>query len=189
MCEDSDEKLRTYVLRVSNIEIKPNIQIRENATNSVFVPEMVDFSDSYEHPDLFDENVDDAQFDGDIFDSSPIQSDTEQNEQIDQSELIREDEPVSVSSKKHAYKEGEDFRLVNRAKQINGRYQCELCEKTLADRRSFLLHTRLHLGKNLKHCNICGKGFAKKNHLDRHQKVHAAKKTKKRNSRLNAIYI
>lgn len=176
MCENSDEKLRTYVHTISNIEIKPNIPIEENTTNSVFVPEMVDFSDSYEHPDLFDENVDDGQFDGDIFDNSPIQSDTEPN---DQSESINADELVSASSKSQ-HKEGEDFRLVNRAKQINGRYQCELCEKTLADRRTFLLHTRLHLGKNLKHCNICGKGFAKKNHLDRHQKVHAAKKSRKR---------
>lgn len=70
----------------------------------------------------------------------------------------------------------DEFLITNRAKRVNGRYQCELCEKSLADRRTFLLHTRLHLGKNLKHCDICGRGFAKQNHLNRHLNTHSVAK-------------
>lgn len=76
-----------------------------------------------------------------------------------------------------------DIEMVNRAKLVNGRFQCELCEKSLADRRTFLLHTRLHLNYKLKHCSICGRGFAKQNHLSRHKKIHEKSKEKKRKIR------
>lgn len=158
------------------METDAAIQLIDSETNSQFVPEIVHFTDSYVRDDLFDENLDDDHLDGDIFDSNRMQSDCDDSEPNETTE-------VNESGSKDEHRQGEDFRLVNRAKRINGRYQCELCEKTLADRRTFLLHTRLHLGKNLKHCDVCGKGFAKKNHLDRHKKVHSAKSDKKKPTR------
>lgn len=161
MCEDSDDKLRNYLSGELQMDINPKMGTDECETNSLPTPEVVHLTDSHMRDDLFDENH------GDIFGDSRMQSDCD-------SEPI-ETADISETCSKDEYKQGEDFRLVNRAKRINGRFQCELCEKTLADRRTFLLHTRLHLGKNLKHCEICGKGFAKKNHLDRHKKVHSSK--------------
>lgn len=75
----------------------------------------------------------------------------------------------------------EDLYIVKKAKKVNGRYKCDLCEKTLADRRTFLLHIRLHLGKNLKHCDICARRFAKQNHLDRHKTTHFREHLKEQN--------
>lgn len=46
----------------------------------------------------------------------------------------------------HNEDDNEDFRLANNAKKINGRFECEKCGKTLADRRTLILHLRLHLG-------------------------------------------
>lgn len=63
-------------------------------------------------------------------------------------------------------------------KMINGRLQCHLCEKTLADRKTLKHHIRLHTGKNLKKCTICGRGFTKPNHLERHMRCHEKKEYK-----------
>lgn len=49
--------------------------------------------------------------------------------------------------------------LVEKAKRINGRFNCQFCEKTLCDRRTLKLHIRLHTGKNLKRCTICNRGL------------------------------
>ncbi|XP_055309178.1 zinc finger protein 600-like isoform X2 [Sitodiplosis mosellana] len=108
------------------------------------IPELVQVP-GYAQNDLLDENTGDELFKAEIEDTAKES----------------ESEPE------------EDLRLVNNAKKVNGRYKCELCEKTLADRRTFLLHVRLHLGKNLKHCEICNRGFAKQNHLDRHRATHS----------------
>lgn len=54
----------------------------------------------------------------------------------------------------------------------NGRLQCEMCDKTLADPKTLTMHMRLHTGKGLKRCHICGRGFPKLNHLKRHLQNH-----------------
>lgn len=97
-----------------------------------------------------------------------------ENDLIDEN---TDEEPYKAEGANQTSQPDEDYRLVNNAKKVNGRFQCELCEKSLADRRTFLLHIRLHLGKNLKHCEVCNRGFAKQNHLDRHQATHAKDNT------------
>lgn len=172
MCEESDEKLRAYLR--NRLECEPKLF---DQTDSHEI-ERIHLNDHlFSRDDLLDENLhedtniggdDDAHdFDGfDNFDDEDGGGNNEDHESSDSEEKI----PKSKKSKdetrqssggtlpKSQYRLGEDFQLVNKAKQINGRYQCEMCEKTLADRRTFLLHIRLHLGKNLKHCDFCGKG-------------------------------
>lgn len=100
-----------------------------------------------------------------------------QNDYLDESvdDGLYKTEVEQVEELEEVDEKDEDFRLVNNARKVNGRYCCEFCDKTLADRRTFLLHIRLHLGKNLKHCEICNRGFAKQNHLDRHKVTHSRK--------------
>lgn len=74
--------------------------------------------------------------------------------------------------------EGDDDDVefnIKSARELNGRYECYICQKTLADPKTLKLHIRLHTGKNLKHCTICDRGFAKKNHLTRHMASHEKK--------------
>lgn len=44
------------------------------------------------------------------------------------------------------------------ARNVDGRYNCPLCEKTLCDAKGLKLHIRLHTGNNLKRCCICNRG-------------------------------
>lgn len=55
---------------------------------------------------------------------------------------------------------------------VNGRLPCTLCDKTLANKKSYELHWRLHTGNKLKTCPTCSRGFSKLSHLHRHQKIH-----------------
>lgn len=151
MCQNSVIVLRNYLSEMVKTEIEINT-----------LPELIHVEECNVN-DLIDENIGDADDDYDNYEDDGL---------IFESGTAEEDIQVDEVSK------GEDFQLVNNAKKVNGRYQCELCEKTLADRRTFLLHIRLHLGKNLKHCEICGRGFAKQNHLDRHKAIHSKKKPK-----------
>lgn len=66
----------------------------------------------------------------------------------------------------------EDVKLVARAQCVDGRWVCEICRKTFADRTTLKLHIRVHLGINLKQCPVCPKGFAKQSFLDFHMKSH-----------------
>lgn len=55
---------------------------------------------------------------------------------------------------------------------VNGRLPCTMCDKSLANKKSFELHIRLHTGDKLKTCPTCSRGFSKLSHLHRHQKIH-----------------
>lgn len=166
MCEESDGKLRAYLRARLDIGSKLLVQIDE--PNDECEIEKIHISDLYSHDDLLDENQEDFDDDDDNFgsdthgggddiddDGGNESSDFEDNSP-DASQTVRYDRPAVTKTQ---YKMGEDFQVLNNAKQVNGRYQCEMCDKTLADRRTFLLHTRLHLGKNLKHCDVCQKGI------------------------------
>lgn len=54
----------------------------------------------------------------------------------------------------------------------NGRLQCHLCDKSLADRKTLQHHIRRHTGKGLKRCPKCNKGFDKPNLLRKHMETH-----------------
>lgn len=69
----------------------------------------------------------------------------------------------------------EDVKLVERAQCVNGRWVCEICTKTLADRATLKLHIRVHLGIGLLKCDLCPKSFAKKSFLQFHMKSHEAR--------------
>lgn len=56
----------------------------------------------------------------------------------------------------------EDVQMFREAKQVDGGYECGICGKVLSARKTFLLHSRLHLQTKLKECPQCGRGFAKK---------------------------
>lgn len=170
MCEESDEKLRAYLRTRMECESQLFDQIDEQSNSPEI--EKIHINDLFSHDDLLDENnidthdfddfgSDTQNFDGggdDDDDDSDYEPESDENETKKTQTVEHSDGNQSPVSKSQ-YKMGEDFQVLNKAKQVNGRYQCEMCEKTLADRRTFLLHTRLHLGKNLKHCDICGKAF------------------------------
>lgn len=86
-------------------------------------------------------------------------------------------QPILRLKKEIATGEGndEDVKLLERAQRVDGRWICEICKKTFADRNTLKLHIRVHLGINLKQCPICPKGFAKQSFLGFHMKSHEMK--------------
>lgn len=86
-------------------------------------------------------------------------------------------QPILRLKKDNTAEDGddEDAKLVARAQCVDGRWACEICKKTFADRTTLKLHIRVHLGINLKQCTLCPKGFAKQSFLDFHMKSHEAK--------------
>lgn len=130
------------------------------------IPELVQVP-GYTQNDLLDENTDDEIYKAEIDEFTDNHADECDGESESEEFTEKHEDKCDEESETE-----EDLRLVNKAKKVNGRFKCDLCEKTLADRRTFLLHIRLHLGKNLKHCDICARGFAKQNHLDRHKTTH-----------------
>lgn len=171
MCECNDEKLRSNLSDESKTD-RCSLS-SEHEHDSLIVPEIVHIVDSFVNGELFDENQD---VDDVLETEEPYISKENYSYEISRNE---------IESKISNNQTDEDYQLVNRAKRINGRYQCEICDKTLADRRTFLLHTRLHLGKKLKHCDTCGKGFARKTHLDRHKLIHSTNKSERKCSSSN----
>ncbi|XP_031621230.1 zinc finger protein 420-like [Contarinia nasturtii] len=162
MCIDSNDNLMKLIIHGDRI-----VKTENDAEETVIVPELVQVSCIQD--DLFDENVD---HDNDNDDDDNFNCNDDIHEDTGGEGTSSDESQKSCQKSKETHELDEDFQLVNRAQRINNRYQCELCDKSLADRRTFLLHIRLHLGKNLKHCNICDRGFAKQNHLDRHKATH-----------------
>lgn len=162
MCEASDEKLRQHLNKN-----EPVFGIKSEMDN-YFEPETVLVTDFH-----MDYNMSDNDFD---YESSNIHDrldckpePREDNDSANKSEVkIRRDIKVE-----EVPSDCDENTLVEYAQIVDGRYQCKFCDKTLADRRTYRLHIRLHTGKNLKRCNICDRGFAKQSHLDSHLKTHA----------------
>lgn len=108
--------------------------------------------------------------DGARNDDSSVASSSDNNDDMHDLDFILEEKEY----KNDKNKVDDDDELL-KPKIINGRLQCHLCEKTLADRKTLKHHIRLHTGKNLKKCTICGRGFTKPNHLERHMRCHEKK--------------
>lgn len=170
MCETSDTKLREFLHKnESVVETGPMSSGIHDAYDSIFVPELV-ISDFNGVDDPLDEDFDndpandfnDADFQS-AFDDLEAKSGLAATNPSENNQITENDDAD----------DDEDIRIVRQAKKINGRYQCEMCEKTLADRKTFLLHVRLHLQKKLKRCVQCNRGFTKTNHLNRHMVVHS----------------
>lgn len=153
VCEATDQKLRKYAADAVKIE-------DEACAVSIFEPELFHVSE-ISVTELNDEI------------KIKCEKDTNScNESIENTVLSTEDidatKVVEVP-----FKDVDDERtLMERTQIINGRYQCVLCPKSLGARKSYRLHLRLHIGKNLRRCEVCERGFAKKSHFDRHLLTH-----------------
>lgn len=90
--------------------------------------------------------------------------------------MISEEQRNSRKNNDDDDHDDEDKQLVERSNVVDGRYECEFCMKTLANRTTLKYHLRLHLQKHLLKCDICQQGFSKKSHLKRHLKTHIKKK-------------
>lgn len=167
MCEASDAKLREFLHKnETSMETELVASGMHDVTyDSIFVTDFNGVDDPLNHED-FDSgpaaDFSDSHVDTD-FQSAFSELDTKQILPLTTVDSV----PVSQED------DDEDFRMVRQAKKVNGRFQCEKCPKTLADRKTYLLHVRLHLQKNLKRCLTCGRGFAKQNHLNRHMATHS----------------
>lgn len=69
----------------------------------------------------------------------------------------------------------EDAKIAERAQCVNGRYICEFCNNSFAERISLKFHIRIHLGINLKKCPFCDRGFSRQGHLQQHIKINHSK--------------
>lgn len=153
VCEATDEKLRKYA---ANVKIE-----NEECENSICEPEAIHVSEiSVQELNVNNES------DGEI-EKELIVPDCSNNEPIEITEKIYAMEIGDVPAK-----DVDETALMAQTQIINGRYQCVLCTKSLGTRKSYRLHLRLHIGKNLKRCNVCERGFARKSHLDRHLLTH-----------------
>lgn len=111
MCEASDVKLRQYLQAQSNI--KTEMEIEESELH------VIDFFDFNTRDDLLDENCGD-----DDDDTQNIIQPNHRNV-LDNNESETKD--ISKTSNK-----SEEFLIVDRAEIVDGRYLCEICQKTLA---------------------------------------------------------
>lgn len=66
-------------------------------------------------------------------------------------------------------------KIVARARCVDGQWECEICNKSLAYRTTLKYHVRLHLGLQLKRCQFCDRTFSKEYAL----KVHIGRRHSK----------
>lgn len=116
MCEASDIKLRQYLKVQSNI--KTEMEIDESNSPELHV---IDFFDFNTRDDLLDENCDDDDDD----------DETENIIQPNQRNILDNNES-EIKDISRTPNKSEEFLLVDRAKIVDGRYLCEICQKTLA---------------------------------------------------------
>lgn len=84
--------------------------------------------------------------------------------------------------------EEEYSKVVKRAKCINGRWQCEFCERSFSWSKTFRPHIRVHLGLNCVKCTVCDRKFPMPSYLTAHMKSHGPR-TAKLKKRSTAVYI
>lgn len=121
---------------------------------------------------------DDEDSDGDDIDPASHCSVDVDGSQSDENPVeVTEVEPKNTALSGNDDKDGDgEYFNIDKARQLDGRYQCPVCSRSLADAKTLKLHLRLHSGKGLKHCEICNRGFVKQNHLTRHMASHAKRK-------------
>lgn len=161
VCEATDEKLRKYAADAVKIENEEcEVSICEPETIHVSEISVTELNDEIKNESIVPNGFDECEKDSNSY-SESIEN-TGSTEDIDAIKVV--EVPL---------KDVDDERtLMERTQIINGRYQCVLCSKSLGARKSYRLHLRLHIGKNLRRCNVCERGFAKKSHLDRHLLTH-----------------
>lgn len=175
MCEASDDKLRQCLTGFDAIvKIEPLPEIKEEM-ELVYEPESIHVSDFAMNVNEMSDGDDptyEADFDDDVDQHDDDDDDDDDQEEINEPQ-IEIKLPTKIIQSKEIPIDVDEQTIMKQAQIIDGRYQCEFCEKSLADRQTYKLHIRLHLQKNLKVCKFCSRGFAKQNHLDRHLATHA----------------
>lgn len=85
--------------------------------------------------------------------------------------------PVEKVKKKIRLQAGDDddVKIAERAQCVDGRFICEFCGNSFAERISLKFHIRIHLGINLKQCPFCERGFSRQGHLQQHIKINHSK--------------
>lgn len=69
----------------------------------------------------------------------------------------------------------EDAKIADRAQCINGRYICQYCSNSFAERISLKFHIRIHLGINLHPCPQCERAFSRVSYLQQHVRTNHSK--------------
>lgn len=156
-CEQSEQILRSYVVRRNTLAEISNEMKEEETINVVTMIKPEITIDDAEPPDPLNEKLYDTQSNDDFLncyksnDEEIIDAEIENNSDGDglTQDNFELDETIEIS-------EVIDYKS---ARNEHGRYTCQICEKTLADAKGLKLHIRLHTGSNLKICHICNKGI------------------------------
>lgn len=157
ICEATDEKLHKYA---ADVKIED-----DQCEDSICEPETIHVSEISvkERNDIYNE------LNGEIENVSNV---PDCSDECDNDSNAYYDPIEKPEVKESQLKDVDEKTLMEQTQIINGRYQCVLCTKSLGARKSYRLHLRLHIGKNLSRCMVCDRGFAKKSHLDRHLLTH-----------------
>lgn len=85
--------------------------------------------------------------------------------------------PVTIIKNKNILQEADDAdtKIAERAQCVNGRFICDICSNSYADRSSLKLHIRVHLSINLMQCSFCDRSFSRKSYLKTHVDTQHAK--------------
>lgn len=71
--------------------------------------------------------------------------------------------------------EDEQSKIAERAQCVDGRFICEFCNNSYADRSSLKVHIGVHLNSNLVHCTFCDRSFSRQSYLKTHIETQHAK--------------
>lgn len=166
ICEATDDKLRKFAPNVKNENEECSTDlISEPETIHVSEISVMEQSDNELDDEIKNESIVPDCSDGFDNDSNLCQESMEKKTRV--TEKID-----TINVEEVRLKDIDENTLMEQTQIINGRYKCVICTKSLGARKSYRLHLRLHIGKNLRRCNVCERGFAKKSHLDRHLLTH-----------------